>query len=63
MLLPVRSGRSRVSHGTVAGIAVVAARKWEAAEDHFQIAVRHAESFPTAFDKAEVRHFYAITLV
>ena len=48
MLLPLRSGCSRVFARTVAGIAVVALRQWKAAEDNFQIAVRHAEYFSTA---------------
>jgi hypothetical protein len=35
---------------TVAGIATAVARRWEAAEGHFQIALRHAESSPDRLD-------------
>ena len=30
---------------TIAGIAAAAARQWEAAEDHFRIAMQQAEAF------------------
>jgi hypothetical protein len=40
----------RFTH-TVAGIAAAAPRQWEAAEDHFQIALHQAESFPIASNK------------
>jgi hypothetical protein len=36
---------------TIAGIAAAAARQWEAAEDHFQITMQQAESFPTVSNK------------
>jgi hypothetical protein len=48
---------------TIAGVAAAAARLWEAAEEHFQIAMRHAESFPNLLEQAEIRRFHAMMLV
>jgi tetratricopeptide (TPR) repeat protein len=48
---------------TIAGIAAAAARQWEAAEDHFQIALQQAESFPHLLEQAEIRRFHAIMLI
>jgi tetratricopeptide (TPR) repeat protein len=48
---------------TIAGIAAVAARQWEAAEEHFQMALRHAESFPNVLEQAEIRRFHAMMLL
>ncbi len=48
---------------TVAGIAAAGARQWEAAEEHFQIAMRHAESFPHHLEQAEIRRFHAMMLM
>jgi len=48
---------------TVAGIAASGARQWEAAEDHFKTATRHAESFPLHLEQAEIRRFHAMMLM
>jgi len=48
---------------TIAGIAAAAARQWEAAEGHFQIAMQQAESFPFRLEQAEIRRFYAMMLM
>ncbi len=48
---------------TIAGVAAAAARKWEAAEDHFQIAMQQAESFPDSLEQAEIRRFHAMMLI
>ena len=48
---------------TIAGIAAAAARQWEAAEDHFQIAMQQAESFPDRLEQAEIRRFHAMMLI
>jgi hypothetical protein len=48
---------------TVAGIAAAAARQWEDAEDHFQIALRQAESIPHRLEQAEIRRFHAMMLM
>jgi hypothetical protein len=56
-LLPI----CRFTH-TVAGIAAAAARQWEAAQDHFRIALRQAESFPHRLEQAEIRRFHAMML-
>jgi tetratricopeptide (TPR) repeat protein len=48
---------------TIAGIAATAARQWEAAEEHFQIALQQAESFPDRLEQAEVRRFHAMMLI
>jgi tetratricopeptide (TPR) repeat protein len=47
---------------TIAGIAAAAARQWEAAEEHFQIALQQAESLPNVFEQAEIRRFRAMML-
>src|SRR5712691_2555429 len=39
---------------TIAGIAAAAARQWDAAEEHFQIAMQQAESFPNLLEHAEI---------
>ena len=51
----------RFTH-TIAGVAVAAARHWEAAEEHFQIAMQQAESFPYRLEQAEIRRFHAMML-
>ncbi len=38
---------------TIAGLSAAAARQWEAAEDHLQIAMQHAESFPYCLEQAD----------
>jgi hypothetical protein len=48
---------------TVAGMAAAATREWEAAEDYFQTAMQHAESFPHLLEQAEIRRFYAMMLL
>ena len=48
---------------TIAGIAATAARKWEAAEDHFQTALQQAESIPHCLEQAEIRRFHAMMLM
>jgi tetratricopeptide (TPR) repeat protein len=48
---------------TIAGIAAAAASQWEAAEEHFQIALQQAESFPHRLEQAEIRRFRAMTLM
>jgi hypothetical protein len=48
---------------TVAGIAASAARQWEAAEEHFQIATGQAESLPHRLERAEIRRFHAMMLL
>ena len=47
---------------TIAGVAAAAARQWEAAEEHFQIAMQQAESFPYRLEQAEIRRFHAMML-
>src|SRR6202167_2545364 len=49
----------RFTH-TVAGMAAAAARQWEAAQEHFQTALRQAESVPHHLERAEVHFFHAI---
>jgi predicted ATPase len=48
---------------TIAGLAASSARKWEAAEEHFQIAMQQAESFPNVLEQAEIRRFHAMMLI
>jgi hypothetical protein len=48
---------------TVAGLAAGAAHHWEAAEDHFRVALQQAVSFPSRLEQAEVRRFYAMMLL
>jgi len=48
---------------TIAGLAAAAARQWEAAEDHFQIALQQAESFPYHLLQAEISRFHAMMLI
>jgi hypothetical protein len=48
---------------TIAGIAAGAAGRWEAAEDHFQVAMQQAESFPNLLEQAEIRRFHAMMLI
>jgi tetratricopeptide (TPR) repeat protein len=48
---------------TIAGIAAAAAHNWEAAEGHFQIAMRQAESFPNVLEQADIRRFHAMMLI
>src|ERR1700691_3943155 len=47
---------------TIAGVAA-AARQWQAAEEHFQIAMRQAESFPERLEQAEIRRFHSVMLL
>jgi tetratricopeptide (TPR) repeat protein len=48
---------------TIAGIAAAAAHQWEAAEEHFQIAMNQAESFPYRLEQAEIQRFHAMMLM
>jgi tetratricopeptide (TPR) repeat protein len=48
---------------TVAGMAAAAAHQWDAAEEHFQIAMQQAESFPYLLEQAEIRRFQAMMLM
>jgi len=48
---------------TIAGIAAAAAQEWEAAEEHFQIALQQAESFPNRLEQTEIRRFHAMMLI
>jgi tetratricopeptide (TPR) repeat protein len=52
----------RFTH-TIAGVAAAAARQWLAAEDHFEIALQHAEAFPQRLEQAEIRRFHAMMLM
>ncbi len=47
----------------IAGIAAAAARQWEAAEEHFQIAMHQAEFLPQRLEQAEIRCFHAMMLI
>ena len=48
---------------TVAGLAAAGAHEWEAAEEHFQIAMNQAESFPDRLEQAEIRRFHSMMLL
>jgi len=48
---------------TIAGLAAAAARQWDAAEEHFQIAMQQAEAFPQRLEQAEIRRFHAMMLI
>jgi tetratricopeptide (TPR) repeat protein len=52
----------RFTH-TVAGIAAGAARQWDTAENHFQIALQQAKSLPHILEQAEIRRFHAMMLI
>jgi hypothetical protein len=44
---------------TLAGISATAGRDWEAAEAHFDAAIRLAAGLPSRLEQAEARRFYA----
>ena len=48
---------------TIAGVAAAAARQWDAAQEHFQIAMQQAESFPNRLEQAEIHRFHAMMLI
>jgi tetratricopeptide (TPR) repeat protein len=48
---------------TIAGIAAAAADNWDVAEEHFQTAMRQAESFPSVLEQADIRRFHAMMLM
>jgi len=48
---------------TIAGFSAAAARQWGAAEDHFQVAMQQAKSFPHFLEQAEIRRFHAMMLI
>ena len=52
----------RFTH-TVVGMAAAAAHRWEAAETHFQTALRQAETIPHRLEQAEIRRFHAMMLL
>jgi hypothetical protein len=52
----------RLTH-TIAGLAAAAARQWDAAEEHFQIALQQAESLPHRLEQAEICRFHAMMLM
>ena len=52
----------RFTH-TIAGVAAATARQWEAAEEHFQIAMQLAESLPNRLEQTEIRRFHAMMLI
>jgi hypothetical protein len=52
----------RFTH-TIAGLAAAAARQWEVAEEHFQIAMQQAESFPNRLEQTEIRRFHSMMLI
>jgi tetratricopeptide (TPR) repeat protein len=52
----------RLTH-TIVGVAAAAARQWEAAEEHFQVAMQQAESFPNRLEQTEIRRFHAMMLM
>jgi tetratricopeptide (TPR) repeat protein len=56
------SPRCRLTQ-TIAGLAAGAAHQWEAAEDHFRVALQQAVSFPSRLEQAEVRRFHAMMLL
>jgi hypothetical protein len=49
----------RFTH-TVGGMTASAAHDWEAAEEHFQTALRQAESVPHRLEQADIQRFYAM---
>jgi hypothetical protein len=53
---------SRFTH-TIAGIGAAAAHQWDAAEEHFHIALQQAGSFPQILEQAEIRRFYGAILL
>ena len=48
---------------TIAGLAAAGAHEWKAAEDHFQLAMNQAESFPDRLEQADIRRFHAMMLI
>ena len=48
---------------TIAGVAAAAARQWNAAEQHFHIALRQAQDFPHVVEVAEIQRFYGAMLI
>jgi tetratricopeptide (TPR) repeat protein len=48
---------------TAAGIAAAAARNWDAAGNHFRIAMQQAESYPNVVEQADIRRFHAMMLL
>ena len=48
---------------TIAGVAAAAAHQWEAAEEHFQIAMQQAESLPNRLEHSEIHRFHSMMLI
>jgi hypothetical protein len=53
---------SRLTH-TIAGVAAAAARQWDAAEEHFQMAMQQAEFLPNRLEQTEIRRFHAMMVM
>ena len=47
----------------VAGMTAGAAREWDAAEQHYERALRQAEEMPIRLEIPQVRHWYAVMLL
>jgi hypothetical protein len=52
----------RLTH-TIVGVAAAAARQWEAAEEHFQLAMLQAKALPHRLEQTEIRRFNAMMLI
>jgi hypothetical protein len=52
----------RFTH-TIAGIGASAAHQGDACKEHFQTALRQAETFPHRLEPAEIRRFHAMMLM
>jgi tetratricopeptide (TPR) repeat protein len=48
---------------SIAGVAAAAARQWDAAIGHFQIAMQQARSFPDILEQADIRRFHSMMLL
>jgi len=47
----------------IAGMCAAAARQWDAAERHFERALRQADDCPNRLDRPQVLHWYAVMLL
>ncbi len=52
----------RLTH-TIVGVAAAAARQWEAAEEHFRLAMLQAKALPHRLEQTEIRRFNAMMLI
>jgi tetratricopeptide (TPR) repeat protein len=48
---------------TIAGLVAGAAHRWEAAENHFRLALEQAVSFPNRLEQTEIHRFHAMMLL